>query len=72
MALVQRLRLTSPALDFWVDANVLERDSRYLAVAEIGDEREIGFGSSRGGALRAALQSLGPEATESLVGEIGA
>jgi hypothetical protein len=54
------LRLTHPDLDFWIDVRLREVDGRWLAVADLADEAEIGLGETAEEALRGALESLGP------------
>lgn len=43
LATVQ-FRLQAPSLDFWIDVRLRQFDGRWLAVAEIGGEPEIGLG----------------------------
>jgi hypothetical protein len=58
------LRLRHPNLDFHVDVTLTEKDGRWLAVATLADEPDIGTGDARE-ALRAALAALGePYASE--------
>lgn len=63
---MQSFRLTHPDLDFYVDVTVHERDGRYMAPADFGeDSRDVGVGDTAQEALRAALRSLRePYATE--------
>ena len=63
---MKRLRLTRPDLDFYVEVTVHERDGRYMATADLGeDSRDVGVGDSPQEAVRAALRSLGePYASE--------
>ncbi len=53
------LRLTHPDLDFWIDVRLREFDGRWLAVADLADEPDIGVRESAAEALRGALASLG-------------
>jgi hypothetical protein len=56
----RQLRLTHPALDFWVDVTVYERDGRYMAAADLAeDSRDIGVGDTPQEAVKAALAALG-------------
>jgi len=55
---MQTLRLTHPDRDFWVDVRVREFDGRWLAVADLADEPEIGLGSTSREAVMRALRSL--------------
>jgi hypothetical protein len=41
---VHHLRLTHPDLDFWIDVRVREFDGRWLAVADLADQPEVGVG----------------------------
>lgn len=68
---VHRIRLTSHALDFWVDVSLCEARNRWLAVASIGGEPEIGCGVDAVEAIRLALKSLGSWAVDHLVGAAG-
>lgn len=54
------LRLTHPALDFWVDVRLREFDGRWLAVALLADGPEPGLGTTPEEALGAALGLFGP------------
>lgn len=62
----KHLHLTHPRLDFWVAVEIPERDGRYMATADLGDDsRDIGVGDTPQEAVRAALGSLGePFASE--------
>jgi hypothetical protein len=62
---VQHLRLTHPDLDFWIDVRVRKFDGRWLALADLADEPDLGTGTHPREALREALMALGPRlATE--------
>ena len=52
-------RLTAPAVDFWVDVRLRSWGDRWLAVADIAGEPEMGLGGSARQALEGALASLG-------------
>ena len=55
----QYLRLTHPDLDFWVTVEVHERDGRYMATADLGeDSRDVGVGDTPQEAMKEALRSL--------------
>jgi len=62
----KHLHLTHPRLDFWVTVEVHERDGRFMAAADPGeDPRDIGVGDTPQQAVRDALGSLGePYASE--------
>lgn len=64
-----QLALRAPSLDFWVDTRLRNFDGRWLAVAEIAGEHEIGLGTSAREALTAAISCLGPRATEALLAD---
>lgn len=59
--------LSAPDLDFWVDARLVTHEGRWIAVAIIAGEPELGWGSSTRAAMQMALTSLGPEAAHSLM-----
>jgi hypothetical protein len=61
--------LRAPSLDFWVDVRLRNFDGRWLAVADIADEHEVGLGASAREALAAALSCLGPRAAEALLAD---
>jgi len=65
---MQHLRLTHPVLDFWVDVRPREWDSKWLTVADLADEPDVGTGMEPREALRDALMALGPR----LAGELAA
>jgi hypothetical protein len=56
---VAALRLCHPDLAFHVDVTLTEKDGRWLAVAMLADEPDIGTGSDPRSALHAALEALG-------------
>ena len=64
------MRLSHPALDFYIDVTVHERDGRFMATADLGeDSRDVGMGDTPQEAVRAALRSLGkPCASEMAAG----
>ena len=56
----QRLHLSHPRLDFWVDVRHRRLEGRWLATADLGKERpDVGSAGSRVEAIHAALRSLG-------------
>lgn len=59
-------RLRAAHLDFWVDVRLRRSDERWVAVANIGGENEVGLGGDPPSALSAALSSLGPMAITAL------
>jgi hypothetical protein len=61
------MRLSAPELDFWVDVSVFNRERRWLAIAIIGGEAEIGTGTSVVEATETALAELGSDASRLLL-----
>ena len=64
-----QFRLSAPSLDFYVDVRLRQFDGRWLAVAEISSEPEIGLGSTAREALAASLSSLGATAVDELLAD---
>lgn len=62
-------RIGAPTLDFYVDVRLRNFDGRWLAVADISGDREIGLGRSGREALAASLSSLGQAATTALLAD---
>jgi len=56
------IRLSAPSLPFRVDVRLDNRRGRWVAVALIGGEREIGLGATPHAALAASLAPLGADA----------
>ena len=54
------LRLTHPAVDFWVDVRLLETDGRWMAVADLASTPEVAMASRPDLAVFLALWPLGP------------
>ncbi len=67
---MRHLHLTHPNLDLWVTVEVWERNGRYMATADLGeDSRDVGVGDTPQEAVQAALGSLGePYANEMAAG----
>jgi len=63
------LRLTDPALDFWVDVRLRSWGDRWLAVADIAGESEVGLGRSAREALGNALTPLGELAARAFLAD---
>ena len=63
---MRHLHLSHPKLTFWVTIEIHERDGRYMATADLGeDSRDVGVGDTPQEAVRAALRWLGePYASE--------
>jgi hypothetical protein len=57
---VIELRLTHPAIDFWVAIRLLETEGRWLAVADLASTPEMAVASRPDLALLLALWPLGP------------
>ena len=66
-----QLRLTHPALDFWIDVRLRERDGRWVAVADLADEPDLGLGETPSEALRGALSVFEGKLLEELVASSG-
>jgi hypothetical protein len=66
MGSMQELRLTHPDLDFWIDVRLREFDGRWLAVADVADEPDVGTGLEPRMAIREALMAVGPRLAEEL------
>lgn len=64
-----QFRLQALTLDFWVDVRLREFHGRWLAVAEIGGDQEIGLGATACEALAASLSSLGEHAASALLAD---
>lgn len=62
-------RLGAPQLDFYVDVRLRSFDGRWMAVAEIAGEHEIGLASTARDALAASLSSLGAAAATALLAD---
>ena len=55
------LRLTHPDLDFYVDVTVHERNGRYMATADLGeDSRDVGVGDTPEEAVETAPDKVTP------------
>jgi hypothetical protein len=66
---MQTVRFESAHLGFWVDVTTLNVRGRWMAVAFIGGDADIGYGLTRSLAIRRALAGLGSEATNELLRE---
>ena len=64
-----QFRLSAPELDLSVDVRLRSFGERWIAVAEIAGDRELGLGASAREALAAALTSLGEAATTALLAD---
>ena len=62
-------RLASPELGLDVAVRLRHLGGRWLAVADFGDEPEVGLGASARTALTAALSTLGPRAATALMAD---
>ena len=63
------LRLTAPAVHFWVDVRLRSWGDRWVAVADIAGEPELGLGRSARQALEGALASLGRQTARALLAD---
>jgi hypothetical protein len=62
---MMRMRLSHPGLGFYVDVALSQHEGRWLAVATLACEPDVGTGHEPREALRAALEALvEPYATE--------
>jgi hypothetical protein len=63
-------RTTHPVLDFHVDVTVRERDGRYMATADLGeDSQDVGVRDTAQEAVEEALRGLGePYVSEMVAG----
>ncbi len=66
---IERLRLGHQCVDFWVDLNLAQYRARWIAVAFLSGEPEIGLGYSRRQAVHTALLTLGPEVAGALAAD---
>jgi hypothetical protein len=64
-----QFRLKSPSLDFYVDLRLRHFDGRWMAVADIAGDKEMGLGRTARDALVASLASLGLEAVTNLLSD---
>lgn len=64
-----QLRLTAPAIDFWVDVRIRSWGDRWLAVADIAGEPEIGLGRDPRQAIEGALAALGRQTAHALLAD---
>lgn len=64
-----QFRLQAPTLDFWVDVRIREFHGRWIAVADIAGEPELGLGATAREALAASLSSLGPWAASAFLAD---
>jgi hypothetical protein len=62
-------RLTSEALGLDVNIRLRQLDGRWLAVADFGDQPEVGIGPTPRAALTASLASLGTRAATALMAD---
>lgn len=59
--------LSAPDLDFWVEVRLVSHQGRWIAVAAIAGDPDLGLGYSIRAAVRMALSSLGPHAVRKLI-----
>jgi hypothetical protein len=62
-------RLTAPDLDFWVDVRLCSFGDRWMAVADIGGDPEVGLGATARLALAGSLTYLGDRAAAALLAD---
>jgi hypothetical protein len=63
------IRMRSPALDFYVDVRLRAFGQRWLAVADIAGEPEVGLACTAREALLASMASLGSAAATALLAD---
>ena len=68
---MRQIRLSSAEIDFWVDVCVYAHADRWLAVATISGDREIGLGTSPRQAVRNSLHPLGEWVANRLIADLG-
>ena len=61
------LRLRADGLDFWVDVHLHHFGPRWLAVADLSGDAEVGWGNRPAAAIAMVLTSLGADAQERLM-----
>ena len=64
---MQVIRLTHPALDFWINIRLREFDGRWLVVADLAGTPEVGTGDEMAEALRGALARFDRNLRDELV-----
>ncbi len=62
-------RLASEELGVDVEIRLRQLDGRWLAIADFGDEPEVGIGATPRAALTAALATLGERAAAALMAD---
>ena len=62
-------RLSASAYDFWVDVRLRCFGDRWVAVADIADEPELGLGRTARQALEGALAPLGRRAADAFLSD---
>lgn len=55
---IRELRLTHPDLDFWIEVRVRDFGGRWLAVADLAGQPEVGVGETVDAALNGALNAF--------------
>ena len=66
---MQHLRLTHPALDFWIDVRIREFNGRWLVVADLAGTPDVGTGGDLITALNMALAPFAEPLRAELVTE---
>ena len=65
------IRLTAESLPFWVEVDVRDYDSRWIAVADLAGEHDLGLGLTARQAIKEALASLGPRTAAEVLSGVG-
>lgn len=68
MCAVRRLRLHHSALPFWIDVRVREFDGRWIAVADLAGQPDLGCGGTPREALQGALGAFNAALASDLAG----
>ena len=65
------IHLSSPAVDFEVDVRLTRRDDRWVAVARVRGQSQVGLGRTAREALAASVGHLDRRAAAALLAEPG-
>lgn len=67
--IAMNFRIGAEQLDFYVDVRLQNFGGRWLAIADISGDHELGLGRSAREALSASLSSLGPTDVTTLLAD---
>ena len=68
---MRAMRLCAKSVDFWVDVKLYDEAGKYLAIAWIGGDPEIGHGRDAESAALNALRSFGSQVATDLMASEG-